>query len=61
MLAKGEWEGDWEGSGMDWELGLVDAKCKQLHSEWMNSKIPLYSIGNYIQSPEIDHDGKEYF
>ena len=21
---------------------------------------PLYSTGTYIQSPEIDHDGKEY-
>ena len=21
---------------------------------------PLYNMGNYIQSPGIDHDGKEY-
>ena len=28
--------------------------------EWIN-KILLYSTGNYIQSPGINHNGKEYF
>ena len=27
--------------------------------EWIN-KILLYSTGNYIQFPEINHNGKEY-
>ena len=33
------------------------SRCKLLHLEWIN-KILLYNIGNYIQSPGIDHDGK---
>ena len=33
--------------------------CKQLHLEQI-SKVLLHSTGNYIQSPGIDHDGKEY-
>ena len=37
--------------GMDWDLGV---------SIWIN-KVLLYSTGNYIQSPGIDHNGKEYF
>ena len=44
--------------GMDWELGV--SRCKLLHFERINNKVLLYSTGNYIQSPEIDHDGKEY-
>ena len=26
----------------------------------MSNKVLLYGTGNYIQSPGIDHDGKEY-
>ena len=29
-----------------------------LHTEWM-SKVLLYSTGNYIQDPVINHKGKE--
>ena len=26
----------------------------------MNKKVPLYSTGNYVQYPVINHSGKEY-
>ena len=47
------------GRGMDWETEV--SRCKLLHLEWINNKILLYSTGNYIQSPGINHNGKEYF
>ena len=31
------------------------------HLEWINHKVMLYSTRNYIQSPGINHNGKEYF
>ena len=37
---------------MDQEFGLVDANYY--------NKVILYTTGNYIQSPGIDNDGKEY-
>ena len=43
---------------MDWEFGVN--RYKQLHLEWINSKVLLYSIGNYSQPPGINHNGKEY-
>ena len=46
------------GSGMDWEFGV--SRCKLLHLEWINNKVLLYSTRSYIQSPGIDHDGKDY-
>ena len=33
---------------------------KLLYIEWINSKILLHSIGNYIQYPVINHHRKEY-
>ena len=54
MVAKGEGEG----SGMDREFGV--SRRKLLHLEWINNKILLYSTGDSIQSPGIDHNGKEY-
>ena len=47
--------GDEEGR-TDWEFGV--SRCKLLHLEWISNEILLYSTGNYIQSPGIDHDGK---
>ena len=44
------------GSGMDWEFSIN--RCKLLHLEWIDNKVLLYSIGNYIQSLVIDHHGK---
>ena len=43
---------------MEWEFGV--SRCKLLHLEWINYKVLLYSMGNYIQSPGINHNGKEY-
>ena len=44
--------------GMEWEFGL--SRCKLLYIEWINSKVLLYSTGNYTQYPVINHNGKEY-
>ena len=36
-------------------------KTKHTHTKQKTkSNVPLYSTGNYIQYPEIDHVGKEY-
>ena len=43
---------------MEWEFGV--SKCKLLHIERMDNKVLLYSTGNYIQCPGINHNGKEY-
>ena len=51
-------KGKGEGRGVYWELGV--SRYKLLHSEKINNKVLLYSTGNYIQCPGIDHDGKEY-
>ena len=37
-----------------------EKRCHLLHLEWINNKVLLYSTGNSIQSPGVDHDGKEY-
>ena len=55
MVAKGEGGGE---GGRDWEFGIP--RCKLLYIEWMNNKALLYSTGNYIQYPVINHNGKEY-
>ena len=54
MAAKGE-EG---GRGKDWEFGI--SRCKLVYIRWLNNKVLLYSTGNYIQYPVINHNGKEY-
>ena len=43
--------------GMDWEFGIT--RCKLVYIQWIN-KVLLYSTGNYIQYPAINHNGKEY-
>ena len=43
--------------GLNWEFGI--SKYKLLHIEWIN-KVLLYSTGNYILYPGINHNGKEY-
>ena len=43
---------------MDWEFEF--GRCKLLHLEWINNKVLMYSTGNYIQYPVINHNGKEY-
>ena len=54
MVAKGEGGG----GGMDWEFGV--SRCKLVYIGWINNKVLLYSTENYIQSPEIDPNGKIY-
>ena len=46
------------GGGMEWEVGV--SRCKLVYIGWINNKVLLYSIGNYIQYPGINHNGKEY-
>ena len=47
------------GKGVDWEFAV--SRCKPLHLEWrINKVLLLYSGGNYIQSPKMDHDEKKY-
>ena len=43
--------------GKDWEFGI--SRGKLLYIEWINNKVLLYSTGNYIQCPVINHNGKE--
>ena len=43
---------------MDREFGIN--RCKLLYIGWINSKVPLYSTGNYIWYPVIICKGKEY-
>ena len=38
-------------------LGLAEAN---VYIGWINNKVLLYSTGNYIQYPVINHNGKEY-
>ena len=52
VVAKGVGE-----RGVDWEFGIVG--CKLLNSGWINKKVLLYSIGNDIQHPGINHPGKD--
>ena len=53
MVAKGE-----GGRGrMHWEFGI--SRCKLSYIEWINNKVLLYSTGNYIQYPVVNHSGKE--
>ena len=55
MVAKGDGE---VGGGKDWEFGIN--RCKLVYIGWINNKVLLYSTGNYIQYPVINHNGKEY-
>ena len=43
---------------MDWDFEV--GRCKLLHLEWINNKVLMYSTGNYIQYPVINHNGKEH-
>ena len=51
MVAKGEGAG----GGMEWEV--VVSRYKLLYIEWIKNKVLLYSTGNYIQYPVINHTG----
>ena len=43
---------------MGWEFGI--SRCKLLYIEWMINKVLLYSRGNSIQYPLINHNEKEW-
>ena len=43
---------------MEWEFGVN--RFKLVYMGWINNKVLLYSTGNYIQYPVINHSGKEY-
>ena len=51
-------KGEVGGRGLDWEFET--SRCKLVYTESINNKVLLYSIGNYIQYPVINHNGKEY-
>ena len=51
-------KGDGDGGGMEWEFGV--SRCQLLYIEYINNKVLLYSTGNYIQYPVINHNGKQY-
>ena len=44
-------------NGIDWESGINT--CKLLYIEWTNNMVFLYSTGNSILYPGINHNGKE--
>ena len=46
------------GGGKDWEFGI--SRRKLLYIGWINTKVLLYSTGNYIPYPVINYNGKEY-
>ena len=50
--------GKGHGEGNDWEFWI--SRCKLLYIEWIKNKVLLYSTGNYIHYPVINHIGKEY-
>ena len=58
VIAKGKHgaAGVERGRGMDWKFAA--GRRKLLRLEWIK-KVVLYSTGNYIQSPGINHNGKE--
>ena len=43
---------------MEWEVGV--SRCKLLCIEWTDNKVLLYSTGDYIPYPMINHSGKDY-
>ena len=47
-----------QGGGKDWEFGI--SRCELLYTGWIDNKVLLYSTGNHIQYPVINHNGKQY-
>ena len=44
------------GREQEWEIGV--SSCKLLYKEWVNNKVLLCSIDNYILYPMINQNGK---
>ena len=54
----GSQSGGGRGGGKEgWEVGV--SICKLLYIEWINNKVLLYSTGNHIKYPMINHNGRE--
>ena len=51
---QGGWR--WERDGLRVEISIY----KLIYIRWINNKVLLYSTGNYIWYPVINHNGKEY-
>ena len=49
-------EGWWEGIVRDFGIDMYTL----VYLKWITNKNLLYSTGNYIQYPLINHNGKEY-
>ena len=45
---------------MEWEFWISRCRLLYVSIEWINNRVLLYSTGNYIQYPVINHNGKEY-
>ena len=43
---------------MDWDFET--SRCNLLYTEWVKNKAPLYTTGDHIQDPIINHNGKLY-
>ena len=51
-------KGERGGGRKNWKFGM--SRCKLLDIGWINNKVLLYSTGNYIQYPMINHNGNKY-
>ena len=47
------------GGGKDWEFEI--SRYKLLYTGWINNKVLLYSTGNCIQYPVINHNKKNIY
>ena len=59
LMSEFSYKNFWGGGGQRWTGSRV-SRCKLFYLEWINNKVLLYSMGNYTQSPGINHNGKEY-
>ena len=51
-------QGEGGGGGKDW--GWWISRCKLLYIGWISNKVLLYTTGNHMQYPVINHHGKEH-
>ena len=68
VVAKGEGVGEWwigslrlaDANYIDIQHSIYSIYIYYMDTIWINNKVLLYSIGNYIQYFIINHNGKEY-